>query len=266
MAQPGIAHSTVEDFAALPSTRLAMTDAARKRGCRPATHLARCHRVLAPTLRSLGSGRNTPFSHGVLSSLIVHPGVRARTLVASSLVAAASLVAGRALADETLVAAEAPSAKEHGWYLHIGPKAGVSVNYDQWVAGAFLRAGGLCPIICLGDIGISVHEIGGLGGNYASVRTSVRLDSILWFGKRETFGVYPTVGFSARTLFPTGRFAEFCERTGLQDGCGGTHVGLELGVGLRFWPIFVEAVGATGELPSITATAGYSALLWEHSS
>jgi hypothetical protein len=152
-----------------------------------------------------------------------------------------------------------------GAYLHAGPKAGVSVNYDQWVAGVFLRAGGLCPFVCLGDLGISIHELGGLGGNHASLRTSLRIDSIFWFGDREKFGIYPALGLSARTLFPAGKFAEFCERTRL-EGCGGTFVGVELGVGLRFWPVFVEAIAATGELPSVTATAGLSWTFWEQAS
>jgi len=159
-----------------------------------------------------------------------------------------------------------PATHEAGPYFHAGPKAGVSVNYDQWVAGGFLRLGGLCPLFCLGDLGVSIHETGGLGGNFATLRTSLRLDSILWFGDRNGFGIYPVVGVSTYTQIAAGHFAEFCERTKLEEGCSGTHFAAEAGLGVRLWPVFVEGIAASGQLPSVVATAGISWTLWESGS
>jgi hypothetical protein len=171
--------------------------------------------------------------------------------------------AGNGFAADALAS---PVLAKERFYLHAGPKAGVSVNYDQWVAGGYLRAGGLCPLICLGDLGISIHEMGGLGGNFATLRTSLRLDTILWFGDRGSVGLYPAFGVSAYTQIPAGHFAEFCERTGLDEGCGGTRLGVEAGLGMRFWPMFVETIAATGALPSLIATLGLSFTLWEPAS
>ncbi len=138
----------------------------------------------------------------------------------------------------------------------------MSVNNDQWVAGGFGRLGGICPLVCLGDLGVGLHALAGFGGNRFTLRTSARLDSVLWLGAERTVGLYPAVGASAYFLFPVGAFAEFCERTRLK-GCGGTYFGFEIGGGLRLWQAFLEAVAGTGQLPAVTVTAGVTLPLWE---
>jgi hypothetical protein len=146
--------------------------------------------------------------------------------------------------------------------LDAGPKAGVSINGDQWVLGGFARLRGLCPILCLGDLGVGFHALAGLGGNRVTLRTGLRVDTSLWLDDSHTVAFYPAVGGSAYILVPAGHFKEFCERTHL-GGCGGTYFGLELGGGVRLWPFFVEALVGTGELPVVTVTGGIVLPVWE---
>jgi hypothetical protein len=162
----------------------------------------------------------------------------------------------------TTLSLSPPSFAEMRPHAEVGPRAGVSVNNDQWVMGGFARVGGLCPFVCLGDLGASLHALLGLGGNRATLRVGLRLDSLLWFDAAHKFALYPVAGASAYVLVPVGAFAEFCERTHLQ-GCGGTYWGAELGGGIRVWKVFVEGVVGTGQLPVVTATAGIALPVWE---
>jgi len=136
-----------------------------------------------------------------------------------------------------------------------GPRAGVSINSDQWLLGGFGRVGGWFAHAGIGDVGLSLHELVGVGGNRLTFRSSLRLDSIKWWGITRSFGVYPLLGVGLQVLVPVGPFAEFCERTHL-PGCGGAYWGAELGVGLRFRSAFLEASYGTGELPNGTVTLG----------
>jgi hypothetical protein len=146
--------------------------------------------------------------------------------------------------------------------IDVGARAGVSINNDQWVLGGFLRYGRLCPFVCLGDLGASVHALVGVGGNRTTVRLGIRLDSLLWFDRAHTVALYPVAGASAQVLVPVGHFAEFCARTGL-EGCGGRFWGAELGGGLRVWRLFLEGVVGTGEFPIVTATMGMVFPAWK---
>jgi hypothetical protein len=153
------------------------------------------------------------------------------------------------------------AAHESDLRLGAGFQGGVTVNSDQWTAGGYGRLEGVCVFVCPRDLGIGLHALGGIGGNHVTVRVGPRLDYLLWLADEGTVGLDLGVGASVIGFIPVGNFAEFCHRVDL-DGCGGTYFGAEGALGLRLWPVFVEGVLASGELPVLTVTAGIHWTLW----
>lgn len=134
-----------------------------------------------------------------------------------------------------------------------GPRLGISINSDQWLVGGQLRTG----LPCLGELGLGPVFMVGVGGNYLTLRSSGRLDYLWWLDDAHVFGIYPAVGASVLFYMPVGPFASFCNRTGL-DECWGYEVGTELGGGLRYRWLGLDAFAGFGELPVVTVMASVS--------
>jgi hypothetical protein len=132
-----------------------------------------------------------------------------------------------------------------------GPRAGITINGDQWLVGGHLRA----SVPCLGGLGYGPTLTLGLGGNYLTLKSSGRLDYLIWFDRAKVFGIYPAVGASALFYIPVGGFARFCNRTGLYE-CYGKELGLEVGVGLRYRWLGADAFIGFGGLPVLTIMVG----------
>jgi hypothetical protein len=132
-----------------------------------------------------------------------------------------------------------------------GPRAGISINGDQWLLGAHLRVG----LPCFGGLGLSHTLAFGLGGNYFTLRSSGRLDYMFWFDNQHIFGIYPTAGVSALFYGPVGGFASFCSRVGL-DECWGHDAGWEAGGGIRYRWLGVDALVGFAGLPVLTVMVG----------
>jgi hypothetical protein len=137
--------------------------------------------------------------------------------------------------------------------VEVGPRIGVSVNGDQWLIGGQLRS----SVPCLGQLGFGPTLAVGLGGNHLTLRSSGRLDYMLWFDRAHVFGVYPSAGVSVFIYTPVGRFAAFCHRVHL-DECSGYMVGGEIGGGIRYRWAAVDAFLGLGGLPVVTIMAAAS--------
>jgi hypothetical protein len=135
----------------------------------------------------------------------------------------------------------------------LGPRFGLTVNADQWLFGAALRS----SVPCLGNLGVGPALAVGVGGNHLTMRSSGRLDYMLWLDHAHTFGVYPAVGASVRFYVPVGRFASFCNRVHL-DECSGYDVGGEIGGGVRYRWLALDAFAGSRGLPVVTVMAALS--------
>lgn len=127
---------------------------------------------------------------------------------------------------------------------------GLSINDDQWLMGAHLRM----ELPCLGNLGFGPVFALGIGGNFLTLRSSGRLDYLIWFDRAHVFGIYPAIGAAAYFYVPVGGFGSFCRRTNLEE-CWGHETGLELGGGLRYKWLGVDAFAGFGGLPTVTIMA-----------
>jgi hypothetical protein len=126
----------------------------------------------------------------------------------------------------------------------------VSVNGDQYLIGAHLR----WSLPCLGGLGLAPVVVAGFGGNYMTVRPSLRFDYMFRIGGPLGFAIYPALGGSVIYYAPVGHFASFCTRVDL-DECWGFDYGLELGGGLGYHWFALEAMVGLHGLPVVTVTA-----------
>lgn len=149
--------------------------------------------------------------------------------------------------------------------LGVGPRAGVSINGDQWILGGYGRFDGFCLGGCPRHLSLELQLLAGLGGNHLTLRASLRLEYIFWF--MHDFGLYPLAGISFIGWLPVGHFATFCHRVDL-EGCTGWDAGLEVGGGFRVWRLTFEAavgvggIGTDNAIPVLTITAGLHFPLW----
>ena len=137
--------------------------------------------------------------------------------------------------------------------VEAAPRVGLSVNGDQWLVGSALRA----SLPCLGELGIGPTLALGVGGNHLTLRSGGRLDYLLWFDDAHTFAIYPSVGAALQFYWPVGNFATFCHRVDL-DECSGYHFGNELGGGVRYGNLAVDAFAGFGGLPVLSVMAAWS--------
>jgi hypothetical protein len=129
-----------------------------------------------------------------------------------------------------------------------GPRAGGTLNGDQWLAGGHAHL----DLLCLGGLGSELVAVGGLGGNLVTLRGSLRLvyDFELWRGRRG-LRLYPALGWSLQYYTPVGHFATWCGRYDV-DACYGFASGVELGGGLRWSWLGAEVIVGLSDLPVLT--------------
>jgi len=137
--------------------------------------------------------------------------------------------------------------------VDVAPRIGVSINDDQWLFGAGLRS----SMPCLGNLGLGPSLSLGVGGNHMTLRSTGHLDYMLWFDDGHMFGVYPAIGASVLFYWPVGPFATFCERVNL-DECSGYVFGGEIGGGLRYRMIGIDAFVGFAGLPVLSIMASVS--------
>lgn len=133
--------------------------------------------------------------------------------------------------------------------LSIGPRFGMSLNGDQWLAGGHL----LLENLCLDGVGVEPILLVGLGGNHATIRTGLRAGFTFWIGGVRGVGLMPMVGADLSVALPVGDFARFCSRTQIL-GCDGVFLGYEIGAGVRYRWFRLEAMAGFADLPVFTTT------------
>lgn len=135
--------------------------------------------------------------------------------------------------------------------LGVGPRAGGTLNGDQWIAGAHSRLG----LRCLGGFGSELSGVTGFGGNHLTLRGSLRaVYDVELSGGERGLGFYPALGWSPQYFHPVGHFGEWCDRYDV-DACSGFASGLELGGGARYGWWGLEAIVGLHDLPVLTLSA-----------
>ena len=130
-----------------------------------------------------------------------------------------------------------------------GPRGGITINDDQWILGGHLRLG----FLCLGGFALEPVALVGFGGNYMTLRPSLRAIYHLYSDTNRELELHPTLGYSLVQWLPVGRFAEWCSRLEV-DACYARDGGLELGGGIAYRFIGLDAVAGFGTLPIVTIT------------
>jgi hypothetical protein len=133
--------------------------------------------------------------------------------------------------------------------LEGGPRGGLTVNDDQWILGGHLRLG----LLCLGGFALEPVALVGFGGNYLTLRPSVRAIYRLYSDTNRLLELHPTLGLSLVQWLPVGQFAEWCDRLEV-DACYARDSGVELGGGIAYRFLGLDAVAGFGSLPVVTIT------------
>jgi hypothetical protein len=130
-----------------------------------------------------------------------------------------------------------------------GPRGGITINDDQWALGGHLRLG----FLCLGGFAFESVGLLGFGGNYLTLRPSLRAIYRLYSDTNRELEIHPTLGVSLLQWIPVGPFASWCSDLEV-DACWARDSGLELGGGVAYRFIGLEAVAGFGSLPVVTVT------------
>jgi hypothetical protein len=133
--------------------------------------------------------------------------------------------------------------------LEGGPRGGLTINDDQWIVGGHLRLG----LLCLGGFALEPVALLGFGGNYLTLRPSVRAIYRLYSDTNRELELHPTLGYSFVQWLPVGDFADWCSRLEV-DACYASDGGVELGGGIAYRFLGLEAVAGFGSLPVVTIT------------
>jgi hypothetical protein len=144
-----------------------------------------------------------------------------------------------------------PPPPAHGCTLELegGPRGGLTVNDDQWVVGGHVRLG----FLCLGGLALEPVALLGFGGNYLTLRPSVRAIYRLYSDTNRELEIHPTLGYSLMQWIPVGRFAKWCNELEV-DACYARDTGVELGGGIAYRFLGLDAVAGFGSLPVVTIT------------
>lgn len=132
--------------------------------------------------------------------------------------------------------------------LGVGSRVGFTMNNDQLVLG---------PDVELAAVGFerlafALPVLIGMGDNYLTGRVALQARPRLI--DAGPFILYPTAGVSAQIYGPVGPYAEYCARYEI-EACSGAEVGPELGGGLRYGWLGVDAVAGLLGLPVLTVVA-----------
>ena len=139
----------------------------------------------------------------------------------------------------------------HGCTLEVegGPRGGLTVNDDQWIVGGHLRLG----FLCLGGFAFEPVGLVGFGGNYLTLRPSLRAIYRLYSDTNRELEIHPTLGVSVVQWLPVGPYATWCDRFDV-DACWARDSGAEIGGGLAYRFLGLDAVAGFGSLPVVTIT------------
>ena len=133
--------------------------------------------------------------------------------------------------------------------LEGGPRGGITVNDDQWIVGGHLRLG----LLCLGGLALEPVALLGFGGNYLTLRPSLRAIYRLYSDTNRELELHPALGYSLVQWLPVGQFADWCDRLEV-DACYARDSGVELGGGIAYRFLGLDAVAGFGSLPVVTIT------------
>ncbi len=144
-----------------------------------------------------------------------------------------------------------PPAPAPGCTLELegGPRGGLTINDDQWILGGHVRLG----LLCLGGFALEPVALVGFGGNYLTLRPSVRAIYRLYSDTNRELELHPTLGYSLVQWIPVGPFADWCDRLEV-DACYARDSGVELGGGIAYRFLGIDAVAGFGSLPVVTIT------------
>jgi hypothetical protein len=134
-----------------------------------------------------------------------------------------------------------------------GARAGISINGDQWIGGGH----GRLRLTCLGGLGLEPVAIAGLGGNYLTLRPSLRFFYWVWLDAARRWSLAPALGASLVYYTPVGNFATFCHRYDV-DACSGFSHGFEAGMSAGFSGLGLQTAIGFGGLPVVTLSATYT--------
>lgn len=134
-----------------------------------------------------------------------------------------------------------------------GARAGVSINGDQWIGGGHARL----SLTCLGGLGLEPVAIAGVGGNYLTLRPSLRFFYWVWLDRGRRWSLAPSLGASLVYYTPVGNFATFCHRYDV-DACSGFSRGFEAAMSIGLSGIGLDATLGFGDLPVVTLSAMYT--------
>lgn len=173
----------------------------------------------------------------------------------AALVRFLGLVMAVTVAIPGVVRAQTTSRESSDFIIHAGPRAGGSVNADQWTLGAQMLVEGRHTA----GLGLEPLFLLGVGGNHVTFRPGLHLMYTFWFDQRHRFGLAPVFGVSAYFYEPVGWFANACV-----TACRGSEVGIEFGAAARYRWFRLEAVVGRMGLPIVTINLGFDfALLGE---
>jgi hypothetical protein len=147
-------------------------------------------------------------------------------------------------------AEDAEDEGDEGSRMRSGVRVGASLNGDQALVGMHL------VLASIGDFALGSAVLVGAGEDWMTFRTSAlaRWDLL----QRGDFTLYSVVSGSALLYMPIGKLAAFCSATGLN--CSGGEAGLEVGGGVEYNRIGIEATAGLGGLPAVTLLATYDVL------
>lgn len=157
---------------------------------------------------------------------------------------------GRAHAEPTGDVVE--GGDDDGMRVSAGLRAGASINSDQALLGGHALAED--------GLGLEALVLVGLGGNHLTMRPSLRTSYTLWIGDEGGFGIMPAAGLTMLFYVPVGPFATWCNRVGLGQ-CHGWQFGYEVGGGVRYSFVRIDAMAGIGELPALTITVAADATI-----
>jgi hypothetical protein len=146
----------------------------------------------------------------------------------------------------------AETAPDDGIALALGPALGASIQTDQLVAGLSFAVRGLG----VSFVEIDARLLAGLGGRYAALRAGLDLSLALAI---DPFRIRALIGAAVARYEPIGDFAQWCDKTDV--ACGQTAGGLELGLGVGWSFLSLDAILGAGELPRFLFLLGASVVI-----
>lgn len=129
----------------------------------------------------------------------------------------------------------------------LGLLVGASMQADQLVTGLSFAARGLG----VGFVELEARLSVGFGGRVAAVRAALNLSLAF---ERADFRARLLLGGAVVGYQAIGAFAEWCNKAEVE--CGETYGGLEIGLGVGWSFLSVDAIVGSGQLPRFSLLVG----------